>query len=52
MNKSKIALQAIKLNGHIGPDRKLEIIESPGLPKGDVEVIVLYPQFVLDSIWK
>jgi hypothetical protein len=45
MNQSKIALQAIKLNGHIGSDGKLAIIESPvGLPGGDVEVIVLYPQ--------
>ena len=44
MNGSKIALQAIKLKGHIGPDRRLEIIETPGLPEGDVEIIVLYPQ--------
>ena len=37
------ALQAIKLKGHIGPDRKLEIIEgSMDLPEGDVEVILLY----------
>jgi hypothetical protein len=38
-------LQAIKLKGHIGPDQKLEIIESPvELPTGNVELIVLYSQ--------
>ena len=45
MSDSEITLQAIKLKGHIGPDRKLEIMESlTGLPEGDVEVILLYPQ--------
>lgn len=43
MSNSEIALQAIKLKGHIGPDRKLEITEnSIDLPEGDVEVILLY----------
>jgi hypothetical protein len=38
-------LQAIKLKGHIGPDQKVEIIESPiELPEGNVELIVLYSQ--------
>lgn len=45
MSKSKRTLQAIKLKGHIGSDRKLEIIERPvELPEGNVEIIVLYPQ--------
>ncbi len=45
MNESKIALQAIKLKGHIGSDRKLSILEEPiELPEGEVEVIVLYSQ--------
>jgi hypothetical protein len=45
MSNSKTALQAIKLKGHIGPDRKLEIMDSLAeLPEGDVEVILLYAQ--------
>ncbi|MBM3239300.1 hypothetical protein FJZ31_23655 [Candidatus Poribacteria bacterium] len=45
MNESKIALQAIRLKGYIGSDRKLEILEEPiELPEGEVEVIVFYPQ--------
>jgi hypothetical protein len=45
MNNSKTILQAIKVKGHIGPDRKLEIAESLAeLPEGDVEVVLLYPQ--------
>ena len=45
MINSEMTLQAIKLKGHVGPDRKLEIIESPvELPEGDVEVILLYSQ--------
>ena len=45
MSESKTALQAIKLKGHIRPNRQLEIIEEPvELPEGGVEVIVLYPQ--------
>jgi len=45
MSEPEIALQAIKLKGHIGSDRKLKIIEKPvELPEGDVEIIVLYPQ--------
>ena len=45
MSESKIALQTIKLKGHVGSDGKLEIIEeSVELPEGEVEVIVLYPQ--------
>jgi hypothetical protein len=43
MSNSETALQAIKLKGHIGPDRKLEITESSiDLPEGDVEIILLY----------
>lgn len=43
MSDSDITLQAIKLKGHIGPGRKLEITESCiDLPEGDVEVILLY----------
>jgi hypothetical protein len=43
MNDSKTALQAVRLKGRIGHDRKLEIIENlPDLPEGDVEVILLY----------
>jgi len=50
MNDSKTSLQAIKLKGHIGPDRKLEIIEELiELPEGDVEVILLYPQKLSDG---
>ena len=45
MNTPEKGLQAIKLKGHVGPDRKLEIIEDLiELPEGDVEVILLYPQ--------
>ena len=51
MSESKIALQAIKLKGHISSDRKLEITEEPvELPEGEVEVIVLYPQPLPDVI--
>ena len=43
MSSSEVSLQAIKLKGRIGPDRKLEITESSiDLPEGDVEVILLY----------
>jgi len=46
-------MQAIKLKGHIGPNKKLEIIESPvGLPEGNVEIIVLYPQPEYDKTQK
>ena len=45
MSDSETTLQAVKLKGHIGPDRKLEIAEnSIELPEGDVEIILLYPQ--------
>jgi len=45
MNSSEKTLQAIKLKGHIGSDRKLKIIEKPvNWPEGDVEIIVLYYQ--------
>jgi len=45
-----MALHAIKLKGHIGPDRKLEIAEGPvELFEGEVEVIVLYPQPQLEG---
>jgi hypothetical protein len=45
MERPRVILQAIKLKGHIGPDRKLEIREgSVDLPEGDVEIILLYPQ--------
>lgn len=45
MSDLGITLRAIKLKGHIGSDRKLEITESlVGLPEGDVEIILLYPQ--------
>ena len=45
MSNSKTILQAIKVKGHIGPDRKLEIAESLAeLPEGDVEVVLLYPR--------
>jgi hypothetical protein len=38
-----MALQAIKLKGHVGPDGRLEILDEPtALPEGEVEVIVLY----------
>lgn len=38
-----MALQAVKLKGHIGPDGRLEILDKPAeLPEGEVEVIVLY----------
>ena len=50
MSDSKMSLQAIKLKGHIGPDRKLEIIEElTELPEGDVEVILLYSQKLSDG---
>ena len=39
----EITLKAIRLKGHIGCDRKLEIIEDAvELPEGDVEVILIY----------
>ena len=38
-------MQAIRLKGHVGPNKKLEIMEDAAeLPEGDVEVILLYPQ--------
>jgi hypothetical protein len=38
-----MALEAIKLKGHVGPDGRLEILDGPTtLPEGEVEVIVLY----------
>ena len=44
MSNSDKSLQAVRLRGYIGPDRKLEITESPDeLPEGDVEIILLYP---------
>ncbi len=50
MNDSKMGLQAIKIKGHIGPDKKLEIIEDLlDIPEGDVEVIILYPQKLSDG---
>lgn len=40
-------LKAIRLKGHIGSDRKLEITEDEvELPEGDVEVILLYGQSI------
>ena len=45
MDDPEKGLQAIKLKGHVGPDRKLEIMEDIiELPEGDVEVILLYQQ--------
>ena len=45
MADSKTTLRAIKLKGHISPDRKLEIIgDLIELPEGDVEIILLYAQ--------
>jgi hypothetical protein len=45
MANSEMTLRAIKLKGHVGPGRKLEITGSlVELPEGDVEVILLYPQ--------
>lgn len=45
MEDSGAAMQAIKLKGRVGPDKKLEITEdSAELPEGDVEVILLYRQ--------
>ena len=45
MDNSELMLQAIKLKGRIGPDKRLEITESPvELPEGNVELILLYPQ--------
>ena len=36
-------LAAIKLKGKIQPDRRLELPElPPGLPEGEVELILLY----------
>jgi hypothetical protein len=38
-----LAMEAIKLKGRIGPDRKLELPElPPELPAGEVELILLY----------
>ena len=38
-------MQAIKLKGRVGPDKKLEITaESAELPEGDVDIILLYRQ--------
>ncbi len=45
MGNSELMLQAIKLKGRVGPDKKLEITDSSiDLPEGDVELILLYPQ--------
>jgi len=45
-----MTLQAIKLKGRIGPDRRIEITEGPAeLPEGEVEVIVLYRTEILPS---
>ena len=50
MSDPKMSLQAIKLKGHIGPDRKLKItVDQIELPEGDVEVILLYPQEQIDG---
>jgi hypothetical protein len=36
-------MEAIKLKARIGPDAKIEWLEPPpGLPQGEVEVILLY----------
>jgi hypothetical protein len=50
MDDSKTALQAVRLKGHIGHDRKLEIMDnSSDLPEGDVEVILLYSKAKSDK---
>jgi hypothetical protein len=47
MDMQEATLKAIRLKGHIGSDRKLEITEdSVELPEGDVEVILLYGESV------
>jgi hypothetical protein len=44
MNNNAI-IQAIRLKGHIGTDKKIEIKENiTELPEGDVELILLYRQ--------
>ena len=45
MNSTGSTLQAVRLKGRIGPDRKLEITEkTTELPEGEVEIILLYPE--------
>ena len=45
MNSTESTLQAVRLKGRIGPDRKLEITENTAeLPEGEVEIILLYPK--------
>ncbi len=50
MEDSGTAMQAIRLKGRVGPDRKLEITaESAELPEGNVEIILLYRQDQLNE---
>jgi hypothetical protein len=50
MDMKETTLKAIRLKGHIGSDRKLEITEDAvELPEGDVEIILLYSQSIKRS---